>query len=53
MTPLFSLPLSKPAGDSAWIVTFTLPAMSARFAMAFHAVNRALRSAAKDKSTVF
>lgn len=39
MTPFWSLALSKPVADSARNVTVTLPAMSARFATAFHALN--------------
>jgi len=38
-TPFWSLPLSKPSAESACTVTLTLPARSARFAMAFHAEN--------------
>jgi quercetin dioxygenase-like cupin family protein len=38
-TPFWSLPLSNPPADSARTVMFTLPARSARFAMAFHAEN--------------
>ena len=38
-TPFWSLPLSKPSAESAWTVTVTFPAMSARLAMAFHAEN--------------
>ena len=38
-TPFWSLPLSKPSAESACTVTVTLPARSARFAMAFHAEN--------------
>jgi hypothetical protein len=38
-TPFWSLPLSKPSAESARTVTLTLPARSARLAMAFHAEN--------------
>lgn len=37
MTPFRSLPWSKPCSDSARMVTFTLPARSARLAIAFQA----------------
>ncbi len=37
-TPFCNLLLSKPFSDSAWTVTVTLPAKSARLAMAFQAV---------------
>ena len=37
-TPFWSLLLSKPVSDWAVTLTFTVPAMSARLAMAFHAV---------------
>ena len=37
-TPFWSLLLSYPASDTARILTSTLPAMSARFAIAFHAL---------------
>src|SRR5262249_18742977 len=52
MTPFCSLDFSKPFSDSAWIVTCTLPARSARLAMAFQAVNRPFRSVVKLISTV-
>jgi hypothetical protein len=37
-TPFWSLLLSNPASDTARMLTSTLPAMSARFAIAFHAL---------------
>src|SRR5437016_1592625 len=52
-TPFWSLFLSNPSAVSARTVTFTLPARSARFAMAFHAENNWFRSAEKLISTDF
>ncbi len=51
ITPFWSFALSKPSDFSARIVAVTIPAMSARLAMAFHAVKSWLQSALNVSST--
>ena len=53
MTPFRSLLWSKPPSESAWTVTVTVPAISARLATAFHAVNNWFLSAVNVNSTRF